>query len=99
MNEKRIELAERRAALVASAAAQRQELAQVLVPWRRPIELLEQGAAAVRSHKKHPEAMAGLAILLGILRRWRFLRWLPSGWAVWRFARVALRAKNILDGF
>lgn len=99
MNEKRIELAERRAALVARAAAQRQDLAQVLAPWRRPIELLEKGAEAVRSLKKHPEAMAGVAILLAVLRPWRFLRWLPSGWAVWRFARVALRAKNILDGF
>jgi hypothetical protein len=99
MNEKLIELAERRAALVARAAAQRQELFQALEPWRRPIGLLERAGEAVRSLKKHPELLAGLGVFLAVLRPWRFARWLPSGLALWRIARLALRAKKMLAGF
>jgi hypothetical protein len=99
MNEKLIELAERRTALIARAEAQRQDLLQALAPWRRPLMLLEKGAEAVSSLKKHPEMAAVLVVFLAVFRPWRFLRWLPPGWAIWRFARFALRAKRIVAGF
>jgi hypothetical protein len=99
MNEKLIELAERRIALVARAETQRQDLLQALAPWRRPLRMLEKGAEAVSSLRKHPEMLAGLVVFLAVLRPWRFVRWLPPGWAIWRFARFALRAKKIVAGF
>jgi YqjK-like protein len=96
MNTKLIELAERRAALIARADAQRKELSQALAPWRGPLSIMERGAEAIRSVKKHPELLAGLAVFAAVLRPWRLVRWLPPGWAIWRIARLALGAKKLL---
>ena len=98
MNAKLIELAERRAALIAKAEAQRKELSQVLAPWRGPLAIMDRGAEAIRSVKKHPELLAGLTVFAAVLHPWRLVRWLPPGWALWRIARMALGAKKLLTG-
>jgi hypothetical protein len=99
MNPKLIELAERKGNLIARAESQRVELAQALAPWRGHLATLERGAKAIRSIKNHPELLAGFVVLAAVLRPWRLVRWLPRGWAVWRIARVALRAKKFLSGW
>lgn len=99
MSTKQIELAERRAALIAKSEAQRKELAQALAPWRGPLAVIERGAEAIRSLKNHPELLAGLAVFAAVMRPWRLVRWLPPGWAIWRIARMALGAKKLLTGF
>ena len=98
MSEKLIQLAERRAVLIARAEEERKELSQALAPWGRPLAVMNQGAEAIRSLKKHPELVAGLAVFAAVLRPWRLVRWLPPGWALWRIARVALGAKRLLRG-
>ena len=80
MNAKLIELAKRRAALIAGAEAQRKELGEAFKAWIRPLAILERGAEAVRSLKSHPELVAGLAVFVALLRPWRLVRWLPPGW-------------------
>lgn len=54
MNEKSIQLTERRERLVAQAAAQRMALAQNIELWRIPLARAYQGLAALRYIKSHP---------------------------------------------
>jgi len=98
MNAKMIELAERRAALAAKAAAQREELSQALAHWRAPISVVDQGWAALRYLGKNPMLLGGAVAFLVALRPWRMVKWLPPGWLLWRITRMALGAKGILRG-
>ena len=98
MNAKLIELAERRATLVAKAEAQRAELSQALAAWRSPLGMIDQGIAAVRFLKRYPVVVAGVVTLAVVFRPWRLMKWLPPGWLMWRAARVALGAGRILPG-
>ena len=84
MNMKLIELAERRAMLVARAAIQRSELAQALAPWRRPLAVVDQGVLAVRYLSRHPGLLLGVAGFAAVLRPKRVFGWLRRGWMVWR---------------
>jgi len=98
MNEKLIELAEQRAALVVRAAAQRAELSQALSSWGRPLNVVDQGWALVRYLGSNPMVLGGVAALLIAFRPWRMVKWLPPGWLLWRFVRMALGARGILRG-
>jgi hypothetical protein len=98
MNTKLIELAERRASLVAKAEAQRAELSRALASWRSPLGMIDQGIAAVRYLKRYPVILAGIVTLAVVVRPWRVVKWLPPGWLMWRAVRVALEAGWILPG-
>ena len=101
MNPKLIELAERRAALVARAERQRAELSQALASCRRPLALADQGLAAARYLQSNPMLLGGVVAFLMALRPWRLVKWLPRGWITWRLARMALGAmgaKGMLRG-
>jgi hypothetical protein len=89
MNPKLIELAEQRAALVARAETQRAELSRVLASWAGPLGVVDRGWAATRYLGSNPIA----------LRPWRFVKWLPPGWIMWRIVRMGLGAKGILRGW
>jgi hypothetical protein len=99
MNTKLIELAERRATLVARAKTQRDDLSRVLAPWGSPLGVIDQGVAAVRYLKHYPVIVAGIVTLAVVFRPWRVVKWLPPGWLVWRAARVALGAGRFLPAF
>jgi len=98
MNSKEIELAERRAALVARAAAEREELSNALTSCLKPVAAVQRGLDAARRIWSRPEVIAGAVALLTVLRVWRIARWLPPGWAIWRVARIILGVKRILPG-
>ncbi|MDZ7583321.1 MAG: YqjK-like family protein [Thiobacillus sp.] len=92
MNEKLIQLAERREHLIAQAAAQRSALAQNIEPWRRPLARVDQGLAVLRKIKRHPAWIAGGVALLAALRPGRARaagvgKWLTRGWATWQLVR------------
>lgn len=93
MNEKLIQLAERRTTLVAKAATQRAELLQALAPWRKPLAIADQGLVAVRNIRRHAALLMGVAAILVPFRSLRAARWLRRGWLVWR---MALLVKRIL---
>jgi hypothetical protein len=99
MNAKLIELAERRATLVARAKAQRADLSQALAPWGSPLGVIDQGVAAVRYLKRYPVIVAGIVTAAVVFRPWRLVKWLPPGWLLWRAARVALGAGHFLPAF
>jgi hypothetical protein len=90
MNEKLIELAERRAALAARAATQRAELSQALAPWRGALEVVEQGLVASRFIRSHAVLLTGVAALVP-LGRWRTAKWVQRGLMVWGVVRVVRR--------
>ena len=95
MNTKLIELAERRATLVARAANQRSELAQALTPWRRPLAVVDKGVLAARYLGRHPGLVVGAVAFVAVLRPKRVFGWLRRGWVVWR---IALAVKRKLSG-
>jgi len=95
MNAKLIELVERRTTLVARAAAQRAELSQALAPWRKPLALVDQSWAAVRTIRNHAALLTGVAAFVVPFRPLRVVKWLRRGWQMWR---TALVVKRILTG-
>lgn len=84
MRHKLQRLAERRAQLVAQAAAQREALAQGIEPWRTPLALADQGLAAVRYLKRHPSWLIGAGVLLATMRPGIFGTWLRRGLLAWQ---------------
>jgi len=84
MNDKLIQLAERRERLVVQAAAQRTALAQNIEPWRRPLALADQGLAALRFVKSHPAWIVGGGVLLAALRPGHVWKWLWRSWVTWQ---------------
>ena len=98
MNRKLIELAERRATLVAEAAVQRQEISRLLASRPRPLAAVGRGWEMIRRFAGHPAFLAwAAALLLGVGPR-RTLKWLRQGLWVLRLARAGLVAKRILFG-
>jgi hypothetical protein len=84
MNVKLIRLIERRERLVAQAATQRRVLAQNIEPWHTPLALADQGLAALRYVKRHPEWIIGGVVLLAALRPRHLGKWLGRGWVSWQ---------------
>lgn len=90
-------LHERRAQLVALAAAQRRELAQQIAPLRQPAEKLDKalavGRVLLRFARQHPiVTLAGSALALRLGRKGRVGKWLQYGWLGWRLLQK-LRSK------
>jgi len=84
MNNKSIQLVERRERLIALAAAQRTALAQNIEPWRIPLARVDYGLAALRVIKRHPAWIVGGVVLFAALRPYRVVKWLRRGWVVWQ---------------
>lgn len=99
MNSKLIELAERRATLVAMAAFQREKISQLLAFWPRPFRVVDRGWETIRNLARHPAALAWAAAFLVGIGPWRTIKWIQRGWSIFRIARLALLAKrSLLDG-
>jgi YqjK-like protein len=95
MNNKRIQFAERRAALVSKAAQQRMQLAASFETIRAPLALADQGLNAVKNIANHPFIIAGVVALAVVVKPKRWIFILESGWMAWR---LALAAKRKLGG-
>lgn len=92
MNTKLVELAERRATLVARAAAQRAELSQRIALWRGALAVVDQGVAAIRYFKSHPELLAAAVVtFVVVIRPRRVLSFFRRGWALWHVVGVVRR--------
>jgi YqjK-like protein len=88
MSEKLIRLAERRAALIARSAHQRETLAQATETLRKPLAFVDRGISALGHLARHPLLMAGTVALVAVLRpRRQMFRWAQRGWLAWRIFR------------
>lgn len=92
MNEHLIKLAQRRTALVAQAAQQRAELAQVAATWRKPLALIDGGLRAVRYLRSQPLLVGGVILIAAIWRPRGMLGWIRRGWGMWRMVRAVKRS-------
>lgn len=91
MNTKLVELAERRATLVARAAAQRAELSQRVAPLRGALAVVDHGVAAIRYFKSHPELLAAVVTFAVVIRPRLVLSFFRRGWALWHVVGVVRR--------
>jgi hypothetical protein len=91
MTDRLIELAERRARLVARAAIQRDDLLQILSSWRSPLAMADQGLLVVHYIRSYAGLVADVATFLAPLRSWRIAKWVRRGWLVWRMSRAVKR--------
>jgi hypothetical protein len=80
-------LAERRARLIALAAAQRRRLAADVEPWRRPLAIADRGIAAARFIGHHPAWILGSAVAPVAMRATRLGAWFRRGLAAWQIVR------------
>ena len=87
--ERLIALRERRAELIASAGSEREAIAGLLARTDVVSLWFEAGIAAGAELRRHPVWIAGGVGLLLVLRPKRVLKWLASGWSVWRVYRGA----------
>lgn len=69
MNKQMREVMRRRGELLASIAAQREQVAQIGTRWQTPLALADQGLAAVHFLRSRPVLIAGMAALLMIRKR------------------------------
>jgi hypothetical protein len=87
--ERLIALRERRAELVARADSEREAIAALLARTDVASRWLEAGIEAGAELRRHPAWIAGGVGLLLALRPKRVLKWLASGWSLWRVYRGA----------
>jgi hypothetical protein len=92
MNARLIELAERRATLVAKCANQRNELARAAHPLRSALSALDLGIATANYFKQRPALLVGGIAAVALLRPGFLFKWLKRGWLAWRFS-LAIRRK------
>lgn len=95
MSERLIQLAERRATLIARAASQREVVARAANSWRKPLSIADRGVAAVRYLKQHPPLLFGISAAIAVLRPRAAFRWSRRGLVAWRFTRNIRRKLGI----
>lgn len=87
--ERLIALRVRRAELIARADSEREAIASLLARTDVASRWLEAGIEAGAELGRHPAWIAGGVGLLLALRPKRVLKWLASGWSLWRVYRGA----------
>ena len=92
MNGRRLaQIHARRERLLARSAAQRDELALLLVPLRGPFSVADRGIAVVQYVRGHPGLVVIAAAVFVLLSPRRAFRWARRAFTVWRGYRWAAR--------
>lgn len=84
MNEKRLQLAERRGALLNRIAAQRSELAMHSAALASVLAYGDRGLRGIDWMKHHPLAVGAAVAALTVARPRRALRWAQRSFFLWR---------------
>jgi hypothetical protein len=82
----------RRERLIVKAAAQREEVALLLVPWQTPLAIADKGVAVASYVRGHPEIVLIAVAALVVLSPRRAFRWARRAFAAWRGYRWAVTA-------
>ncbi len=91
MKNRQIQLAQRHAALVNKAAAQRVQLAEVVEPFHAPLKLADKGVSVYRYFKRHPVLLTAVITVAAAIRPKRWLFMLENGLLIWQLATAASR--------
>jgi hypothetical protein len=93
VNRRRLDqIAARRERLLAKAAAQREEVALLLTPWRAPLAVADKGLTVAAYLREHPSIVVVAVAALVVLSPKRAYRWARRSFAVWRGYRWAVNA-------
>jgi hypothetical protein len=82
----------RRERLIAKAAAQRDEMALLLEPWRGPLAVADRGVTVAAYLREHPSIVIVAVAALVVLAPKRAFRWARRAFGVWRGYRWAAKA-------
>ncbi|HUV98837.1 MAG TPA: YqjK-like family protein [Gallionella sp.] len=83
MNERLIELGQRRSELLARIARQREQLADVAAEWDARLAMADHGVAAVLFLRRHPLLVAGVTAVI-LMRRSSLAALMWGVWRVWK---------------
>jgi hypothetical protein len=81
----------KRARLIERAALERRNVAQTLQLWSRPLGLVDRCLAGVAFVISRPPLLAGVAILLALLRPRRAFKWARRAFGLWQSYRWLTR--------
>lgn len=84
MSTRLVAIRQRRAALLARAEAQRDEIARITRPWRATLSVADRLLALFRRLRAHPLAIGAGVVLLFWLGRSRQSLWLGRLWTLWQ---------------
>jgi hypothetical protein len=82
----------RRERLLAKAAAQRDEVALLLMPWQAPLAVADRGVTVAAYLRAHPSIVLVAVAALVVLSPKRAFRWARRAFAVWRGYRWTVKA-------
>ena len=97
MRARLIALAERRARLAQRAQGEREQLAALLTRADGALARVDSGRRMLQALARRPLIVVAAVALLVALRPRRALKWLASGWSLWRLYRQASRWWQRLD--
>ncbi|WP_407899719.1 YqjK family protein [Ferrigenium sp. UT5] len=95
MNERLLEIRQRRGALLGMIAAQRAALAESACRWQSPLAALDRGISGARYLRQHPWFVAGIVGVL-VIRRHSISTAIKWGWVAWRGYRYWVEMKSRL---
>lgn len=81
----------RREGLIARSAAQRDELALLIAPLRRPAQAADRVVAGAQYLRAHPGAVVIAVAALVVLSPKRAFRWARRAFGLWRGYRLVAR--------
>ena len=81
----------RRERLIAKSAAQRDELALLVVPLRRPAHVADRAVAGAQYLRAHPGVVVIAVAALVVLSPKRAFRWARRAFGLWRGYRLVAR--------
>jgi hypothetical protein len=86
MNERMLELRQRRGELQVRIEVQRGQLAEIASSWERPLALADRGISVLRYLRGHPLLVGG-AVALVVLQRRGVAGLLKRAWQMWKSYR------------
>ncbi|HEX5363607.1 MAG TPA: YqjK-like family protein [Gallionella sp.] len=97
MNDRILELRQRRGELLARIAVQRGQLIEMSARCEGPLAWVDQGMAVVRFLRAKPLLVAGVAALL-VIRRRGVMGLVRTGWKMWKGYRFFTAMSGKLSG-
>lgn len=94
MNERLLEVRQRRGELLRTISAQRELLTESAASWRYPLSVLDKGWAVARYMRSHPLPVAAVVALV-VIRRHSLAGAVKWGLVVWRGYRYLDAIKSV----
>lgn len=91
MNRRFAAIEAKRARLLERAVREREDVAQTLTSWERPLDFVDRCVAAVRYVVARPPLVAGAALVLALLRPRSAFRWARRAFGLWQSYRWLTR--------